>query len=245
MKKHFKALLPVLLLTGLLFGLSMTASAEDSKEGYWVQNGDRWWFQCTDDWYPTNGLYEIDGVGYAFDQWGYMMTGWWQDEYDNYYYFDLNSGAMQKGWVWDGAWYYMDPEYGFMYYDGYFWIDETSYLLRPDGSMVSGWYYYDYDPTDEWEGRTIGRVSAQLVAFRLCRCRTALFQIKKKCFHLLIQIIVIGYGDFLYGLSVLLKLCADTVGEYRSFSEFDGELSRNIGNMAVAVICLETVAELF
>lgn len=48
MKKHFKALLPVLLLTGLLFGLSMTASAEDSKEGYWVQNGDRWWFQCTD-----------------------------------------------------------------------------------------------------------------------------------------------------------------------------------------------------
>lgn len=151
-KKHFKALLPVLLLTGLLFGLSMTASAEDSKEGYWVQNGDRWWFQCTDDWYPSNGLYEIDGVEYAFDQWGYMVTGWWQDEYDNYYYFDLNSGAMQKGWVWDGAWYYMDPEYGFMYYDGYFWIDETSYLLRPDGSMVSGWYYYDYDPTDEWEG---------------------------------------------------------------------------------------------
>ena len=151
MKKHFKALLPVLLLTGLLFGLSMTASAEDSKEGYWVQNGDRWWFQCTDDLYPSNGLYEIDGVEYAFDQWGYMVTGWWQDEYDNYYYFDLNSGAMQKGWVWDGAWYYMDPEYGFMYYDGYFWIDETSYLLRPDVSMVSGWYYYDYDPTDEWE----------------------------------------------------------------------------------------------
>ena len=82
MKKHFKALLPVLLLTGLLFGLSMTASAEDSKEGYWVQNGDRWWFQCTDDWYPTNGLYEIDGVGYAFDQWGYMMTGWWKDQYE-------------------------------------------------------------------------------------------------------------------------------------------------------------------
>ena len=75
MKKHFKALLPVLLLTGLLFGLSMTASAEDSKEGYWVQNGDRWWFQCTDDWYPSNGLYEIDGVEYAFDQWGYMITG--------------------------------------------------------------------------------------------------------------------------------------------------------------------------
>ena len=100
MKKHFKALLPVLLLTGLLFGLSMTASAEDSKEGYWVQNGDRWWFQCTDDWYPTNGLYEIDDVGYAFDQWGYMMTGWWKDPSNGlYYYFDLNSGAMQKGWV--------------------------------------------------------------------------------------------------------------------------------------------------
>ena len=37
MKKHFKALLPVLLLTGLLFGLSMTTSAADSQEGYWVE----------------------------------------------------------------------------------------------------------------------------------------------------------------------------------------------------------------
>lgn len=153
MKKHFKALLPVLLLTGLLFGLSMTASAADSKEGSWVQNGDQWWFECTDGWYPTNGLYEIDGTEYAFDQWGYMVTGWWQDEYENYYYFDLNSGAMQKGWVWDGAWYYLDPEYGFMYSDGFYLIDEAEYYLRANGSMVSGWYFYDYDPADEFEGQ--------------------------------------------------------------------------------------------
>ena len=37
-----------------------------------------------------------------------MMTGWWKDPSNGlYYYFDLNSGAMQKGWVWDGAWYYL------------------------------------------------------------------------------------------------------------------------------------------
>lgn len=154
MKKHFKALLPVLLLTGLLFGLSMTASAEDSKEGYWVQNGDRWWFQCTDDWYPSNGLYEIDGVGYAFDQWGYMMTGWWKDPSNGlYYYFDLNSGAMQKGWVWDGAWYYLDPEYGYMYSDGFYTIDGNDYWFKPDGSMVSGWYFYDFVTDDGWPGQ--------------------------------------------------------------------------------------------
>ena len=143
MKKHFKALLPVLLLTGLLFGLSMTASAEDSKEGYWVQNGDRWWFQCTDDWYPTNGLYEIDGVGYAFDQWGYMMTGWYTDENGDTYYLnpvsDNTLGRMVTGWyLIDGVYYYFNEEpdgtRGKMYRntrtpDGYL-VDENGKLVE-------------------------------------------------------------------------------------------------------------------
>ena len=98
-------------------------------------------------WYPTNGLYEIDGVDYAFDQSGYMITGWWQDDYENYYYFDLNSGAMQKGWV-----------YGTVH--GTIWIRNTdsctmmdsirlteqAIFLTPNGSMASGWYFYDNDP---------------------------------------------------------------------------------------------------
>ncbi len=154
MKKHFKALLPVLLLTGLLFGLSMTASAEDSKEGYWVQEGNRWWFDCVDtDWYPSNGLYEIDGTEYAFDQWGYMVTGWWKDSYGTYYYFDRTSGAMQKGWILDyGTWYYLDPDYGYMYSDGIYAINNTEYWFKPDGSLVTGWYFYDFDSNDKYPG---------------------------------------------------------------------------------------------
>ena len=59
---------------------------------------------------------------------------------------------MQKGWVWDGAWYYLDSDFGFMYSDGLFTINGNLYCLKPDGAMVTGWYFYDYDPTDEWRG---------------------------------------------------------------------------------------------
>ena len=42
MKKSLKTLLPILLLTGLLFGLSMTASAADSgKRGDWINSPER------------------------------------------------------------------------------------------------------------------------------------------------------------------------------------------------------------
>ena len=77
MKKSLKTLLPILLLTGLLFGLSMTASAADSgKRGDWINSPNGWWFQCTDGTYPKNGLYEVNGTAYAFDANGYMVTGW-------------------------------------------------------------------------------------------------------------------------------------------------------------------------
>ena len=154
MKKHFKALLPVLLLTGLLFGLSMTTSAADSQEGYWVEQDGQWWFDCVDtDWYPSNGLYKINGTEYAFDQWGYMVTGWWKDSYGSYYYFDRTSGAMQKGWILDyGTWYYLDPDYGYMYSDGIYQINGTDYWFKSDGSMVAGWYFYDFDPNDNYDG---------------------------------------------------------------------------------------------
>lgn len=143
MKKSLKALLPILLLTGLLFGLSMTASAADSgKRGDWVNSPNGWWFQCTDGTYPKNGLYEVDGTAYAFDANGYMVTGW--HFFSDYWFYFKDSGAMQTGWFWDkasNAWYYLDPQYGYMYSDGVRYINGTRYAFTPSGQMVTGWYY--------------------------------------------------------------------------------------------------------
>ncbi len=143
MKKSLKTLLPILLLTGLLFGLSMTASAADSgKRGDWINSPNGWWFQCTDGTYPKNGLYEVNGTAYAFDANGYMVTGW--HFFSDYWFYFKDSGAMQKGWVWDkasNAWYYLDPQYGYMYSDGVRYINGTRYAFTPSGQMVTGWYY--------------------------------------------------------------------------------------------------------
>ena len=143
MKKSLKTLLPILLLTGLLFGLSMTASAADSgKRGDWINSPNGWWFQCTDGTYPKNGLYEVNGTAYAFDANGYMVTGW--HFFSDYWFYFKDSGAMQTGWFWDkasNAWYYLDPQYGYMYSDGVRYINGTRYAFTPSGQMVTGWYY--------------------------------------------------------------------------------------------------------
>lgn len=140
MKNRPKNLLPVLILVGLFFGLSITASATDSsKRGNWVNSPNGWWFECTDGTYPRNGLYEIDGIAYAFDSNGYMVTGWYY-YYDNWYYFN-SSGIMQKDWVYDtDSWYYLDPTYGYMYANSIFDIDGDYYGFSPSGRMITGWY---------------------------------------------------------------------------------------------------------
>lgn len=36
--------------------------------------------------YAQNGIYTISGIDYAFDQNGWMVTGWYQDDNENCYY---------------------------------------------------------------------------------------------------------------------------------------------------------------
>lgn len=136
-------------------------------QGEWKKDGDRWWYayanpkkysdynEATGEYtyrnYPKNTTAVIDGISYAFDENGYMMTGWIHDVYNNgdgdWFYADA-SGKLAAGWKQiDGTWYYFSPYFGYMY--TYCKVDE--YVLGGDGTIVetlpgwkqdaNGWWY--------------------------------------------------------------------------------------------------------
>lgn len=120
-------------------GSTMTADAADVG---WYKDSHGWYYYYTQTDYYTDGLYEIGGNYYFFDEEGYMCTGWIvQDGYT--YYANLN-GVIQRGWRQIGGDYY--------YFDYYMqvdkWIDDT-YYVGEDGKLASnkiaykdGSYYY-------------------------------------------------------------------------------------------------------
>ena len=148
MKKNF--MLIGLLTFVLFFVAPMTAEASESAgEGNWRQSANGWWFETTDGDYLADGFYDIDGVTYYFDAAGWMKTGWvyveaeveeGMEPYGDWYYFN-NSGAMVKGWVQDGAdWYYMDPEYGYMWTDSL--VGDGTYYVGSNGKMVTDYFFF-------------------------------------------------------------------------------------------------------
>ncbi len=121
--------------------------------GAWVLNGAGWWFACEDGSWPAGEIAEIGGARYAFNEAGYMITGWYQNE-NGWFYFD-GSGAMHTDWLLLGnTWYYLDAgdqeHPGRMVADcekvirgsRYFFTSngdmQTDWVLRPEG-----WYYVD------------------------------------------------------------------------------------------------------
>lgn len=122
------------------------------NQGSWIYSPYGWWFDCGDGSYPANGIYEINGTAYAFDSQGYMVTGWYLTEYGFYYYFDGNSGAMHRGWLWDGAWYYLDPQFGDMYVNTIILDNGINYGVGASGALANGWFCseYKYDGTMTW-----------------------------------------------------------------------------------------------
>ena len=66
------------------------------QSGSWILNSTGWWFAYEDGTWPSNGIYKINGMNYAFDAAGYMITGWYQNQ-EGWYYFS-GSGEMMTGW---------------------------------------------------------------------------------------------------------------------------------------------------
>lgn len=107
--------------------------------GTWQRSGNRYWFRFNDGSYAHDEVGEIDGVTYAFDKDGWMVTGWGYVDGD--WYYCNGSGAMQFGWQSIGGhWYYLDPEYGFMYADGFKEINGQTYRFNANGTLFYGWY---------------------------------------------------------------------------------------------------------
>ncbi|MDD6327138.1 MAG: hypothetical protein PUA62_01650 [Lachnospiraceae bacterium] len=136
-------------------------------QGQWKTDGSRWWYAYANpkkysDYnetigkytyrnYPKNANVFIDGFVYAFDEDGYMMTGWIHRIYDHgsndWFYADA-SGKLVAGWKQiDGTWYYFGKLSGDMYRN----CTVDGYKLGEDGALVgyipswqkddTGWRY--------------------------------------------------------------------------------------------------------
>lgn len=129
-------------ITGILTGTA-NSTVNDGKS-HWMQDEHGWWLRFADSSYPkaekrgTNGIAyaweQVNGNWWAFDESGYIKTGWMRDEdYGGWFYLDPEHG-MQTGWVLiDGKWYYFHPtsdgRKGILYVgrltpDGYY-VDEN------------------------------------------------------------------------------------------------------------------------
>lgn len=97
------------------------------KYGYW----------CAD------GVSKIGDKIYVFDKNGKMITGWYQDNYYDWYYLD-KQGIAQKGWQpISGKWYYFDTDDGYMYTGSHKLPDNKIYIFDSNGVWVKikkqGW----------------------------------------------------------------------------------------------------------
>ena len=103
-------------------GILTGANNSTANDGYshWMQDEHGWWLRFADNSYPKAAMRGTSGIAYAwehingnwwaFDDNGYIKTGWLRDEdYGGWFYIDPEHG-MLTGWVLiDGKWYYFNP----------------------------------------------------------------------------------------------------------------------------------------
>lgn len=142
---------------GILTGTA-NSTANDGKS-HWMQDEHGWWLRFADSSYPkaekrgTNGIAyaweQVNGNWWAFDESGYIKTGWMRDEdYNGWFYLDPEHG-MQTGWVLiDGKWHYFHPtsdgRKGILYVG----------RLTPDGYYVDENGVWDGENKPTQEGNT-------------------------------------------------------------------------------------------
>ena len=129
----------------------------DCVKGAWRYiNGNWYWFD--ENGLMSTGVKKVGDQGYHFRESGgfvgAMYTGWSQDASDSSWYLSNGSGFLQRGWVYDGSWYYMDTK-TYKMHTG--WLEQgpsespTRYYLTGSGAMVSDgwvldgsdWYFFD------------------------------------------------------------------------------------------------------
>ena len=116
-------------------GLKATFADGSVRSGL-TQLGNTWYLLDAN--VIQTGEQVVDGKVHLFDEkTGEAVTGWQKSTDGSWLRYDAQ-GAMQTSWVWDGAWYYLDPETGVMK-TGWVQVDGTWYLLSASGAMRTGW----------------------------------------------------------------------------------------------------------
>lgn len=122
-------------LVSAIDGLEATFSDGSVRSGL-TQLGNTWYLLDAN--VIQTGEQVVDGKVHLFDEkTGEAVTGWQKSTDGSWLRYDAQ-GAMQTGWVWDGAWYYLDPETGVMK-TGWAQVDGAWYLLSASGAMRTGW----------------------------------------------------------------------------------------------------------
>ncbi len=105
-------------------------SSQSAASGSWRQDAKGWWFAYSAGGYPKNEWKQLPCGGtawYAFDEAGYMRTGWFFSGGHWYYLSTAQDAALGKlltGWQQtDGKWYYLEM---------------TGNAARPQGAMYAG-----------------------------------------------------------------------------------------------------------
>ena len=122
-------------LVSAIDGLKATFADGSVRSGL-TQLGNTWYLLDAN--VIQTGEQVVNGKVHLFDEkTGEAVTGW-QTSTDGSWLRYAAQGAMQTGWVWDGAWYYLDPETGVMK-TGWAQVDGAWYLLSASGAMRTGW----------------------------------------------------------------------------------------------------------
>ena len=98
-----------------------TNSTDNDGYSHWMKDEKGWWLRYSDGSYPKGtknsrtsgtsyGWEQINGAWWAFDENGYMKSGWMLDSaFGGWFYMDQDHG-MKTGWICiDGKWYYLNP----------------------------------------------------------------------------------------------------------------------------------------
>ena len=123
-------------------------SKENGHEPYMCAGGLFWidgkweFFKDSGAWVATgsNTAWRRDGDDMKYYEDGKMVKGWKKIE-GEWYFFDRSTGAMQRGWVWDGGkGYHCDPAM----ISNEVWVEDEGqfFIFGTDGALVTktGWY---------------------------------------------------------------------------------------------------------
>ena len=138
---------------------STSVNARTADQG-WHEDSNGWWYLDEYGEYPRDCIRYIHGDKYLFDKNGYMKTGWYYKDIDDYgsgWFYFKNSGEMVKN-----EWLTISNKEYYFSYDGQMTTDsvEGLYYLDENGikDTTPGWknkrYYVNYDGRADNSGWT-------------------------------------------------------------------------------------------